>query len=1121
MPTHEHAGVRAVLRRDRRHAAGRPLALRRARSTARSGSRCARSSAARSTSSCRPPPATTPSCCRSARTTASRSTRCPATSAAATVDDTLEHAILDSPMFQARWRWNLNRSLHGAAVPQRAAQPAAHPAHGVRRPHGRGVPAGGRVPGERHRPDRDPRPRPRPPDRSTTRCTRRSTSTACARCSSASRRARCRCTASTPPSRRCSRTRSSPPGPTPSSTTRSCRTAAPTPSRCGGASRSTSPRSARSTPTPSSGCTTRSRRDPTTADDLHDLLRRSSSCRPRAEWQPLFDELVAARARAGARAATAGAVVHHRARRRRASRLAGERGARRHACLRGHLEIAGITTVDDLADATTLATGRVRRRPRRARARAASPCRGATRPDAGRHRVGGAPAAGAHALLLAADPPAAVSSRPPPRTSCASCCAGSTSRPAPSCAARPACSRCSSSSRATRRPRSRGSPSCFGPALRTTTPAGSTGCATTARSPGCGSARARRDVDAPAGRARPRPRRSRWCSAHDLAGCSRGAGAGAVPCEPAVGATAEVLEVLRARGAVLRRRARRRHRRLPDDIERALWDGVARGLLTVRRVRRDPRARRPAATPAPTDARAGSRGCARGPRLAGHAPAAGRSCRARSRAPPDVDRTSWPRRWPSSCSPWGVVFRDLVRPRLAALAVARHPVGAAPPRRPWPGAGRPFRQRLQRRAVRAARGGRAARPRPQAARTGERVVVNATDPLNLVGVVVPGATVPAVRTRQVVYVDGVPEGTEADEHAAQRLTARGSRGEHALGLPSTSTATTPRCSTTTTTTARPPACPVVPPTPELVEGSSSPSPGGARHRARRSTNPRGRGHRRARRHQHGHGGLSARVHAGGRRRRARPPAREGELPQRHRHAVGRGTGRGRSTGQARLRLDVQLPCRMLRTRLARQRDDRSHAAARGAQRVSLPSRTSSTAATYSTPARYSFCFGEDEEGASPWVPMSVEGSIAAGTERGHRALGDDDEAGARPLQPHPRRACSTAVCRAHPQHRGVGHRRMVGIENTVMLVMGPEHRRFLVDAGWSKDDTPRLSLPLLKGWVSDLVRIGKPEGILIVAAGGPGMSETWVLLPPPGVGHHRASRPRRDRREHRALEAEE
>ena len=31
-------------------------------------------------------------------------------------------------------------------------------------------------------------------------------------------------------------------------------------------------------------------------------------------------------------------------------------------------------------------------------------------------------------------------------------------------------------------------------------------------------------------------------------------------------------------------------------------------------------------------------------------------------------------------------------------------------------------------------------------------------------------------------------------------------------------------------------------------------------------------------------------------------------------------------------------------------------------------------ASFSTPARYSFCFGEDEEG-SPWVPMSVERGI--------------------------------------------------------------------------------------------------------------------------------------------------
>ena len=42
-------------------------------------------------------------------------------------------------------------------------------------------------------------------------------------------------------------------------------------------------------------------------------------------------------------------------------------------------------------------------------------------------------------------------------------------------------------------------------------------------------------------------------------------------------------------------------------------------------------------------------------------------------------------------------------------------------------------------------------------RSGERVVVNATDPLNLVGVVTPGPAIPAVRTRTVTYLDGIPE----------------------------------------------------------------------------------------------------------------------------------------------------------------------------------------------------------------------------------------------------------------------------------------------------------------------------------------------------------------------------
>jgi ATP-dependent Lhr-like helicase len=41
-------------------------------------------------------------------------------------------------------------------------------------------------------------------------------------------------------------------------------------------------------------------------------------------------------------------------------------------------------------------------------------------------------------------------------------------------------------------------------------------------------------------------------------------------------------------------------------------------------------------------------------------------------------------------------------------------------------------------------------------RTGEIVHLSAADPLNLVGIVLPGDRVPAVRTRSITYEDGVP-----------------------------------------------------------------------------------------------------------------------------------------------------------------------------------------------------------------------------------------------------------------------------------------------------------------------------------------------------------------------------
>ena len=79
-----------------------------------------------------------------------------------------------------------------AALPGRPQEPAADPAHGVRRPHGRDVPQRGGVPGQPGRPHRDPRPPDRAPDhrRHAARSARRRRAARAARGDGARRRAR-------------------------------------------------------------------------------------------------------------------------------------------------------------------------------------------------------------------------------------------------------------------------------------------------------------------------------------------------------------------------------------------------------------------------------------------------------------------------------------------------------------------------------------------------------------------------------------------------------------------------------------------------------------------------------------------------------------------------------------------------------------------------------------------------------------------------------------------------------------------------------------------------------------------------------------------------------------------
>ena len=105
---------------------------------------------------------------------------------------------------------------------------------------------------------------------------------------------------------------------------------------------------------------------------------------------------------------------------------------------------------------------------------------------------------------------------------------------------------------------------------------------------------------------------------------------------------------------------------------------------------------------------------------------------------------------------WGVVFRDLLARESLAL--------------PW----REVLWALRRIEARgSARGGRfvtgfvgeqyalpgavdALRAMRRRERTGEVVRLSAADPLNLVGIVLPGPRVPALRTNSITYRDGLP-----------------------------------------------------------------------------------------------------------------------------------------------------------------------------------------------------------------------------------------------------------------------------------------------------------------------------------------------------------------------------
>jgi ATP-dependent Lhr-like helicase len=225
----------------------------------------------------------------------------------------------------------------------------------------------------------------------------------------------------------------------------------------------------------------------------------------------------------------------------------------------------------------------------------------------------------------------------------------------------------------------------------------------------------------------------------------------AQPLEPASGATLDVLDALREHGALFTSDIVTITRRLPSEVETALWDGVARGLLTadgfsaVRRLLVSRRLGR---------SRQYHRGLRHG--VSGYSSGEGRwSLVPRVTAAAERDALAEAIA-EQLLVRWGVVFRDVVARETIAL--------------PW----RDVIWALRRMEARGtARGGRFVtgfageqyalpeaidqlRSVRRRERSSEMVRVSATDPLNLAGILLPGPRITSIRTNSVTFEDGLP-----------------------------------------------------------------------------------------------------------------------------------------------------------------------------------------------------------------------------------------------------------------------------------------------------------------------------------------------------------------------------
>jgi ATP-dependent Lhr-like helicase len=238
----------------------------------------------------------------------------------------------------------------------------------------------------------------------------------------------------------------------------------------------------------------------------------------------------------------------------------------------------------------------------------------------------------------------------------------------------------------------------------------------------------------------------------DLSWLMTGIRNGTSPEGPSRGAAGEVLALLQARGALFYDDIAAELRRLPSDVERGLWELVAGGLVTadgfqaLRSLMAPPRRRGLRNREAAADRR----------RLSSAVPS-GRW--ALLPAPPEdgLETEALADSWAEQLLfRYGVVFRDAVQRENLSV--------------PWREILRSLRRMEARGTVRGGRfvagfyGEQYAHPDAleslrkvrRVPRDGEKVHVNAVDPLNLAGILTPGPRIPAMHTSLVTFNDGVP-----------------------------------------------------------------------------------------------------------------------------------------------------------------------------------------------------------------------------------------------------------------------------------------------------------------------------------------------------------------------------